>query len=129
MPGSLLLLGLLGQYNSLDVGEDAALGSGDAREELVQLLVIADGQLQAFQNLITPSCHSATLAGAVPSYTIPLSITLHKSITYRCSSVCHVTTNGQEVIRGGVMPQGSDSLNRPIYWKMLARGTFLHFGK
>ena len=33
------LLGLLGQKNSLDVGEDSALGDGDSSEELVQLFV------------------------------------------------------------------------------------------
>jgi hypothetical protein len=43
---SLLLLGLLGQKNSLDVGEDTSLGDGDSGQELVQLLVIADGELQ-----------------------------------------------------------------------------------
>merc|ERR1712037_826349 len=41
-----LLLGLLGQKNSLDVGEHTTLGNGDARQELVQLLVIPDGELQ-----------------------------------------------------------------------------------
>jgi len=37
---------LLGQENGLDVGKDAALGDGDAGEQLVQFLVVADGQLQ-----------------------------------------------------------------------------------
>ncbi len=40
------LLGLLGQKDSLDVGEDTTLGDGHTREKLVQLLVVADGQLQ-----------------------------------------------------------------------------------
>ena len=40
------LLGLLGQKNSLDVGEDSALGDGDSSEELVQLFVVTDGQLK-----------------------------------------------------------------------------------
>ena len=40
------LLGLLGQENSLDVGEDTTLGNGHTREQLVQFLVITDGQLQ-----------------------------------------------------------------------------------
>lgn len=40
------LLGLLGQKNGLDVGQDTTLGDGDARQELVQLFVVADGQLQ-----------------------------------------------------------------------------------
>ena len=34
------LLGLLGEEDGLDVGEDAALGDGDAGQQLVQLLVI-----------------------------------------------------------------------------------------
>jgi hypothetical protein len=40
------LLGLLGQKNSLDVGEDSTLGDGDSSEQLVQLLVVTDGQLE-----------------------------------------------------------------------------------
>ena len=42
----LLLLGLLGEEHSLDVGEDTTLGNGDTREEFVQFLVIADGKLK-----------------------------------------------------------------------------------
>jgi hypothetical protein len=40
------LLGLLGQKNSLDVGEDSTLGDGDSSEQFVQLFVITDGQLK-----------------------------------------------------------------------------------
>ena len=40
------LLGLLGQQNGLDVGQDTSLGDGHAGKKLVQLLVVADGQLQ-----------------------------------------------------------------------------------
>ena len=42
----LLLLGLLGQEDCLDVGQDTTLGNSHTREELVQLFVIADGKLQ-----------------------------------------------------------------------------------
>ena len=42
----LLLLGLLGEKDSLDVGEDTTLSDGDTREKLVQLLVITDGELK-----------------------------------------------------------------------------------
>ena len=38
--------GLLGQKDSLDVGEDTALGDGDSGQQLVQLLVVPDGELQ-----------------------------------------------------------------------------------
>ena len=38
--------GLLGEKDSLDVGQDTSLSDGDARKELVQLLVVADSQLQ-----------------------------------------------------------------------------------
>lgn len=41
-----LLLALLGEEHRLDVGEHAALRDGHARQELVQLLVVADGELQ-----------------------------------------------------------------------------------
>lgn len=40
------LLGLLGEKNSLDVGEDTTLGDGDSGQKFVQLLVVPDGQLQ-----------------------------------------------------------------------------------
>ena len=40
------LLGLLGQENSLDVGQHTSLGDGNASQQLVQLLVIPDGQLK-----------------------------------------------------------------------------------
>ena len=43
---SLGLLRLLGEENSLNVGEDTTLGNGDSGEELVQLFIITDGQLQ-----------------------------------------------------------------------------------
>ena len=46
--GLLDLLGLgsrLGDEHGVDVGEDTALGDGHAAEELVELLVVADGQL------------------------------------------------------------------------------------
>ena len=39
-------LRLLGQKHGLDVGQNTTLGDGDARQKLVQLLVVADGQLQ-----------------------------------------------------------------------------------
>ena len=40
------LLGLLWQENSLDVWEYTTLSDGDARQKLVQLLVITDGELE-----------------------------------------------------------------------------------
>ena len=40
------LFGLLGQKNSLDVGEDTSLSNGDSSQELVQFFVITDSQLQ-----------------------------------------------------------------------------------
>ena len=43
---NLLLLGLLGEKDGLDVGEDTTLSDGDSGEKFVQLLVITDGQLQ-----------------------------------------------------------------------------------
>lgn len=38
--------GLLGQKDSLDVGQHTTLGNGDSAEKLVQLFVISDGELQ-----------------------------------------------------------------------------------
>ena len=42
----LLLFRLLGEKDSLDVGEDTTLSDGDSREKLVQLFVITDGELE-----------------------------------------------------------------------------------
>ena len=42
----LLLLGLLGEEHSLDVGEDTTLGNGDTGEEFVEFLIITDGELE-----------------------------------------------------------------------------------
>ena len=44
--GVSLGLALLGQELRVDVGEDTALGNGDTREQLVELLVVADGELE-----------------------------------------------------------------------------------
>jgi len=41
-----LLLTLLGQENGLDVRQNSTLSDGDAREQLVQLFVVADGELE-----------------------------------------------------------------------------------
>lgn len=43
---NLLLLGLLGEKDGLDVGEDTTLGDGDSGEKFVQLLVVTDGELK-----------------------------------------------------------------------------------
>ena len=46
--GDLLLVagGLLGQENCVDVGQDTSLSDGDSGEKLVQLFVVADGELK-----------------------------------------------------------------------------------
>ncbi|CAN7989099.1 unnamed protein product, partial [Ixodes hexagonus] len=41
---------LLRQQDGLDVGQDASLRDGDAGQQLVELLVVADGQLQVSGN-------------------------------------------------------------------------------
>ena len=40
------LVRLLGQEDSLDVGQDSTLGDGDSGKQLVQLLVVPDGELE-----------------------------------------------------------------------------------
>ena len=42
----LLLLGLLGEEDSLNVWQDTTLGNGDSGEKFVELLVITDGELK-----------------------------------------------------------------------------------
>jgi len=44
------LLGLLWQKNGLDVGQHTTLSDGNARQELVEFLVVADGQLKVTGN-------------------------------------------------------------------------------
>ena len=41
-----LLLGLLGEEDGLDVGQDTSLCDGDTGQKLVQLLVVPDGELE-----------------------------------------------------------------------------------
>ena len=41
-----LVLGLLGEEDSLDVWQHTTLGNGHTREEFVQFLVVTDGQLE-----------------------------------------------------------------------------------
>ena len=42
----LAILGLLGEENLVDVGEHTTLGDGDLVEQLVELLIVADGELE-----------------------------------------------------------------------------------
>ena len=42
----MVALGLLGQQYRLDVGQDTTLSDGDFTQQFVELLVVADGQLQ-----------------------------------------------------------------------------------
>ena len=44
--GHLLLLGLLGEEDSLNVWQDTTLGNGDSGEKFVQLFVVTDGELK-----------------------------------------------------------------------------------
>ena len=64
---SLILSGgaaaLLGQENGLDVGQDASLGDGDSAEKAVQLLVVADGELEVTR--VDPLL--LVVSGGVPS--------------------------------------------------------------
>ena len=42
----MVALSLLREQHGLDIGQNAALGDGDLAQQLVQLLVVADSQLQ-----------------------------------------------------------------------------------
>ena len=59
------LLCLLGQKDSLDVGQHTSLSDGDARQEFVQLFVVADGELQVTGDdprlLVVAGCVSCQL--------------------------------------------------------------------
>ncbi|KAJ1105758.1 hypothetical protein NDU88_003163 [Pleurodeles waltl] len=43
---SLVALGFLGQQHGLDVWQNASLGDGNSAQQLVELLVVADGELE-----------------------------------------------------------------------------------
>ena len=43
---------LLGQEDGLDVGQNSALGDGDAGQEFVELLVVTDGKLQMWNEAL-----------------------------------------------------------------------------
>jgi hypothetical protein len=51
----LLRLRLLGEKVRVDVRQDAAAGDGDGAQELVELLVVADGELDVARDESTPS--------------------------------------------------------------------------
>lgn len=48
--GLLLLGGLLGKKNGLDVGDDTTLSDGDTAEKLGQLFIVSDGELEMSRN-------------------------------------------------------------------------------
>ena len=57
------LLRLLGEEDCLDVGEDTSLGNGDTSKQLVQLLIIPDGELEVAgdnSGLLVVSCSVAS---------------------------------------------------------------------
>lgn len=56
------LLSFLGQKHCLDVGQHTTLGNGNTTEEFVQLLVVANGQLQMTRDdtrLLVVTCRIA----------------------------------------------------------------------
>ena len=53
----------MGTLTLVDVGEDTALGNGDVAEQLVQLLVVADGKLEMTGN----DARLFVIAGSVSS--------------------------------------------------------------
>jgi len=61
-------VGLLWQQNGLDVRQDAALGDGDTRQELVQLLVVSDGQLQVSRDDSGLLVVSGSVAGQLEDF-------------------------------------------------------------
>merc|ERR1719261_819332 len=58
----LLSLLLLGEEDGVDVGEDAALGDGRLVQELVKLLVVADGELDVARD----DARALVVLGGVP---------------------------------------------------------------
>ena len=64
--------------DSLDVGQDTSLGNGYSRQELVELLVVADGQLQGTGKKYGSSC----CHGWVPIFHMTHLVCLRPSAPY-----------------------------------------------
>lgn len=62
------LLGLLWQKNGLDVWQYTTLGDGDTRQQFVQLLVVADGQLQMTGNDASLLVVAGSVAGQLEHF-------------------------------------------------------------
>ena len=58
-----LLVVLLGEKDSLDVGKDTTLSDGDSGEKFVQLFVVSDGELEMTGN----DSRLFVVAGGVPA--------------------------------------------------------------
>lgn len=107
----LLLLALLGEKDGVDVGEHTARGDGDARKELVELLVVAHGELDvagcgvrcagacvrhAARELRARAAERRTTSAAVSVFVIPGKLlralalehtTIPKSLSSECIAV------------------------------------------
>ena len=57
----LLLLGLLGEEDRVDVGDDTTVGDGHLGQKLVELLIVADGELDVTRD----DAHTLVVAGGV----------------------------------------------------------------
>jgi len=62
------LLGLLGQKNGLNIRQNTTLGDGDSGQQLVQFLVVADGQLQMTRNDTGLLVVTSSVAGQLENF-------------------------------------------------------------
>lgn len=99
------LVGLLGQEDGLNVRQHASLGDGDLAQQLVQLLVVADGQLQVTGD----DSRLLVVAGSVPSQLQDLS---RQVFEHRCQVDGGASTDALGVV---ALPQQSVD---PTDWKL-----------
>ena len=85
-----LLGGLLGEEHGVDVGQHAARGDGDAAEQLVELLVVADSKLDVARDdallLVVAGCVASELED-LSGEVLEDSSEVHRSTSADASSV------------------------------------------
>ncbi|CAG2109648.1 unnamed protein product [Medioppia subpectinata] len=90
-----LLLGLLGQKDGLNVGQNASLSDGHTRQQFVQLLVVTNGQLAVCRHLVMNLCLLLGLLGQKDGLNVGQNASLSDGHTRQQFVQLLVVTNGQ----------------------------------
>ena len=92
-------MALLGEQHSLDVGQDPALGDGHAGQQLVQLLVVPDGQLG--EGLLFTTIHSKTEKYLKMSWNNPGLLIVPGGIPGQLQDLCREVLHHGRHVDGG----------------------------